>query len=69
MLDKWTGEVVGTMHIYGISNKELAKQMNVTPQYVSTVLNCKRRPQEIEFRMRQALNELLKESESAECRA
>lgn len=29
MLDKWTGEVVGTMHIYGISFTKLANQMGM----------------------------------------
>ena len=44
MLEKWTGEVVGTMHIYGISSKELAKRMNIAPQYLSVVLNGKKKP-------------------------
>lgn len=30
MLDKWTGEVVGTMHIYGVKGTKLAEHMGVT---------------------------------------
>lgn len=33
MLDKWTGEVVGTMHIYGISFTKLANQMGISNRY------------------------------------
>lgn len=69
MLEKWTGEVVGTMHIYGISSKELAKRMNIAPQYLSAVLNGKKKPNDIEFRTRQALNELMREAEAVGCRA
>lgn len=63
MLDKWTGEVVGTMHIYGITNIQVAKKMGVTKGYVSALLNCKKRPKDAEFKTRKALNELLQEAQ------
>ena len=62
ILDKWTGEVVGTMHIYRISFKKLAERMGVTNRYLSAILNCKKRPKDCESRVRQALNDLIKES-------
>ena len=62
ILDKWTGEVVGTMHIYRISFKKLAERMGVTNRYLSAILNCKKRPKDCENRVRQALNELIQES-------
>ena len=62
ILDKWTGEVVGTMHIYRISFKKLAERMGVTNRYLSAILNCKKRPKGCENRVRQALNELIQES-------
>ena len=62
ILDKWTGEVVGTMHIYRISFKKLAERMGVTNRYLSAILNCKKRPKGCEGRVRQALNELIQES-------
>lgn len=62
ILDKWTGEVVGTMHIYRISSKRLAERIGVTNRYLSAILNCKKRPKDCESRVRQALNELIQES-------
>ena len=62
ILDKWTGEVVGTMHIYRISSKRLAERMGVTNRYLSAILNCKKKPKDCKSRVRQALNELIQES-------
>lgn len=38
----WTAEVVGKMHRYGITQKQLAKRCWYTPSYISQVLNCKK---------------------------
>lgn len=38
----WTAEVVGKMHRYGITQKQLAKRCMYTPSYISQVLNCKK---------------------------
>jgi hypothetical protein len=61
MLDKWTGEVVGTMHIYGISFTKLANQMGISNRYLSELLNSKRKPKDCEARIRAALMELIGE--------
>jgi hypothetical protein len=62
MLDKWTGEVVGTMHIYGINQKELAMHMGIAEKYLCAVLNCRRKPKGIEFKVRKALAEMMDEA-------
>lgn len=61
MLEKWTGEVVGTMHIYGITNTELARKMGVHEKYLSALLNCRKTPKGAEFKTRMALNAILQE--------
>lgn len=55
---QWTGEVVGQMHVAGISNKLLAAHLGYSPEYVSMVLNGKREPPGAEERFRQAVEEL-----------
>lgn len=59
MLAHWIGEIVGLMHKHGISNKQLAAHMGVTPEYVSMVLNGHREPNGIEDRLRNAISEII----------
>lgn len=66
MLDKWTGEVKGTMHIYEITAYELAKRAGISQTYLSSLLNCSRRASGAEFRIRKALMEIVEERENAE---
>lgn len=41
---QWTAEMIGAMHLIGITAKELSKQLGYNPKYVSAVLNGKRNP-------------------------
>ena len=59
MLKKWTGDVVGEMHIYKISCSELAAHLGMTPEYISMVLNGHREPKGIEERLRNAIAEIV----------
>lgn len=61
MLESWIGEVVGKMHIADIEGKELAQHMGVTPGYLSMLLNGKRSPGGAEQRIKEALDELIRE--------
>lgn len=63
MIADWTGQVVGQMHVAGISGKQLAEHMGVTPEYVSMILNGKRAPEGAEQRFKTAVDELLREDE------
>ena len=56
MLDAWTGEVVGKMHINCVSNKDLAKELGWNVKYLSAVLNCHRKPAGVEEKVKIALN-------------
>ena len=40
--EEWTGTVVGKMHQWGVSEKELADRCGYTTQYVSMLLNGKK---------------------------
>ncbi len=56
---QWTGEVVGQMHIYGISKKELAKEAGYDQRYVGQILNGKKNPKHGEAVLRFALARLI----------
>lgn len=66
MLDKWTGEVVGTMHLYQISNNELADEAGMSYQMLSRYLHCKYRSPSAEPRIRSALMRLIEKQAPAE---
>ena len=66
MLAKWTGEVKGTMHIYEISMQELADKLGYSVTFLSSLLHCRRNTKDAEFKIRNALMELIKEREPTE---
>lgn len=59
MLANWIGDAAGLMHKYGISNKQLAEHMGMTPEYISMILNGHRDPADAEARFRKAIAELV----------
>lgn len=60
---QWTAELVGEMHLNGVSKKQLAEQLNVTPEYVSMVLNGHREPRRAEERFKEAVKMLIEQSQ------
>jgi transcriptional regulator with XRE-family HTH domain len=63
MLAHWIGEIVGLMHRRGISKKQLATHLGMTPGYISMVLNGHREPAGIEDRLRKAIDEITQNME------
>lgn len=57
-MDKWIANAVGLMHINRISNIELAGELDVTPQYISEILNGKKAPKGIEQRVMTAIENI-----------
>lgn len=55
---QWTGEVIGEMHLAGISKRDIAKELGVTAAYVCMILNGDREPKGGEARVRAALERL-----------
>lgn len=61
MPQKWTGDIVGKMHINRITYEELANKLGVTKAYISMILNGARNPEGAQERFETALNELVSE--------
>lgn len=61
MLNKWTGNVVGKMHTYNITQQELAERVGVSRQYLNMILNGKKNPKDAQERFKTALDQLIAE--------
>lgn len=59
MLAQWIGDLVGQMHKWKISKKQLAEKLGVTPEYVSMVLNGHREPAGAKEKFRNAVESLI----------
>lgn len=60
MPEEWTGDVVGKMHNNKISNSEMAEELDLTPQYVSMVLNGAKNPSNAKERFMAAVDAIIK---------
>jgi len=58
---EWTAEIIGQMHLHGITAKSLAEEIGCTPEYISTILNGHREPKGAEAKFRSALESLIKQ--------
>lgn len=65
MLAQWTGEVIGKMHIYGVSSLELAEELGWNAKYLSTVLNCKRSPKNAKETVSAALDAIIARTDAS----
>ena len=59
MIPKWTGELVGKMHINDISIQNLADKTSLNPKYVGMILNGKKTPPGAEERLNKAVDEII----------
>lgn len=59
-MEQWIAEAIGKMHIYGISQSNLAKQMGVRREYLNRVLNGKEHPANAEKRVLEAIEIIIK---------
>lgn len=63
---QWTAEIIGQMHLHGITAVQLASAVGWHPKYLSAVLNGRKTPEAAERKVRDALERLISElSESA----
>lgn len=53
---QWTADLIGQMHVHGITAKQLAGAVGWHPKYLSAVLNGHRSPKRAEERLSRALN-------------
>ena len=49
------------MHLHRITQKELAKTLGWTPEYLNMILNGKREPKHAESSVRSAMEKIIKE--------
>ena len=56
---QWTAEIVGKMHLYGITGKRLAAALGWNPKYLSQVLNSPNPPKGAEDKLRVAMEQLI----------
>lgn len=54
MPEEWTGRLIGDMHNAGVSRAEVARELGVSPAYVTMVLNGIRTPKGAEEKLRAA---------------
>ena len=59
MIAQWIGDFVGKMHLNRVTITQLSREMGVTREYLSMILNGHREPNGIEDRMNEALNNLI----------
>lgn len=55
---KWTADLIGEMHLNGVTAKQLAEEVGWHPKYLSAVLNGHRNPKRAEENLREALQRL-----------
>lgn len=63
MLAQWTADLVGQMHKWKISMKQLADHMGLSREYVSMILNGHREPDGAKERFGRAVAEIVAEME------
>lgn len=56
---QWTADIIGEMHLKGVTHKKLAEAVGWHPKYLSAVLNGKKTPASAESKLRSALNRLV----------
>lgn len=56
---QWTAEIVGQMHLFGITAKQLAAEVKWHPKYLSQVLNGRVSPKGAEEKLRDALKTII----------
>lgn len=64
MREQWTANLIGTMHLYEITQIQLAEQLGVTAGYVNMVLNGKKSPRGASDKFQAALTELIRQKTS-----
>ena len=62
MLAQWIGDFVGRMHRHRVTITQISKEMGVTREYLSMILNGHREPPGIEKRMNEALDSVIKKN-------
>ena len=60
---QWTADLIGKMHLAGITAKQLAAEVGWNEKYLSVVLNGHREPKSAEAKLFAALDRLTEKKE------
>ncbi len=60
-MDKWKAELLVKMRMNKITQRALAKHMNLTEEYISMIFNGAKNPKNTKDRILQAINEIIEE--------
>lgn len=60
MKEAWTGDLVGRMHTYEVTQDDLAKEIGVSKAYISMILNGQKNPPNAKERLNDAFEEIAK---------
>ena len=63
MKEVWTGRVVGDMHVYGITFKDISAKTGYNPKYVCALLNGSYRTDKAKEKIEAAMYQLVAEKE------
>ena len=58
MPEKWTADLLGEMHLAGVTAKQLAAEVGWNSKYLSVVLNGHKNPKGAEEKLKSALDRL-----------
>ena len=58
---QWTGELIGEMHIRGVTARQLAAEVGWHEKYLSAVMNGHKEAKGAEDKLRAALDNLIRE--------
>jgi DNA transposition AAA+ family ATPase len=61
---QWTADLIGKMHLSGVTAKQLAEEANLNPKYLSGILNGHYEPKNAEQTLRSALARLVEKKET-----
>ena len=61
---EWTANIIGKMHLHGITAKELAAEAGINAKYLSTVLNGHKEPKNAKEKLFCALDRLIEKLEA-----
>ena len=56
---KWTADLLGSMHLAGVTSKQLAAEVGWNPKYLSVVLNGHKEPKGAEEKLNAALDRII----------